>query len=257
VAALIAISPIGYGAFKIGRNEGIKYENAYALPDLETTNGLLNGILDLGVNFIDTAPAYGMSEERIGQCIGHRRGEYVLATKVGEQFANGTSRYDFSRAGMVTSIQESLRRLRTDSVDLLWLHSTRDDLRVLRETDAADVMVQAKRAGWAKWIGLSGYTVQGFRAAFSWCDAIMVTYHAEDTSMAELIAEAAAKEIAVMVKKALASGKLPGPEAIRFVLSNPNVRSALVGSLSLEHVKENIAAARGIRNWAQRSKRLE
>lgn len=249
MAALIAISPIGYGAFKIGRNEGIKYGNAYALPDLEKTNALLNGILDLGVNFIDTAPAYGVSEERIGQCIGHRRGEYVLATKVGEQFANGTSRYDFSRVGMVTSIQESLRKLRTDAVDLLWLHSSHDDLGVLRETDAADVMVQAKRAGWAKCVGLSGYTAQGFHAAFPWCDAIMVTYHAEDTSMAEVMREAAAKEIAVIVKKGLASGKLPGSEAIRFVLSNQNVRSAVVASLSLEHVKENIAVARGIRDW--------
>jgi len=79
----ILVTPIGYGAFKIGRNEGIKYPQGYALPSEAEVGRLLNGVLDLGVNLIDTAPAYGLSEHRIGQAIGHRRREYVLSTKVG------------------------------------------------------------------------------------------------------------------------------------------------------------------------------
>lgn len=246
---LSAISPIGFGAFKIGRNEVIKYEKAYALPDSAEAERLLNGVLDLGINFIDTAPAYGVSQERIGQCIGRRRAEYVLATKVGERFAGGESRHDFSREGMIESIKESLRRMRTDAVDLLWLHSSRDDVRVLRETDAVEVMVEAKRAGWARHVGLSGYTAEGFRMAFSWCDAVMATYHAEDTELAEAMREAASRGIVVVVKKGLASGRLSGAEGVRFVLENEDVRSVVVGSLSLGHMQKNVAAAREVRGW--------
>jgi len=249
VVELNAISPIGFGAFKIGRNEGIKYEKGYALPDPFETARLLNGVLDLGINFIDTAPAYGVSEERIGQCLGHRREEYLLATKVGERFEHGESRYDFSQVGMTASIEESLRRLRTDAVDLLWLHSSRDDVRVLRETDAAEVMAEAKRAGWARQIGLSGYTAEGFRAAFAWCDAVMVEYHAAERGLAEVMHDAASRGVVVIVKKGLASGRVSGAEGIRFLLSNKDVKSVVVGSLSLGHMEENVAAAREVRDW--------
>jgi aryl-alcohol dehydrogenase-like predicted oxidoreductase len=252
VVELSAISPIGFGAFKIGRNEGIKYDKGYVLPDGAAAERLLNGVLDLGINFIDTAPAYGLSEERIGQCIGHRRGEFVLATKVGERFEGGESRYDFSRTGMTASIEESLRRLRTECVDLLWLHSSKDDMRVLRKTDAVEVTVEARRRGWAKHIGLSGYTAAGFRAAFDWCDAVMATYHAEDRALAEVMREAAMRGITVIVKKGLASGRLSGPEGIRFVLSNKDVKSVVVGSLRLEHMEENVAAAREVKDWEKK-----
>src|SRR5438128_1494734 len=65
----IAVTPIGFGAFKIGRNEGIKYPSAYSLPTDAESERLIHQILDLGVNYIDTAPAYGVSEERIGRAI--------------------------------------------------------------------------------------------------------------------------------------------------------------------------------------------
>ena len=62
----LELSPLGFGAFKIGRNQGIKYEQAYELPSDKDVSQLLNAVLDAGVNYIDTAPAYGLSEERIG-----------------------------------------------------------------------------------------------------------------------------------------------------------------------------------------------
>ena len=67
------VSPIGFGAFKIGRNQGIKYASAYDLPDETAVAALLEGVLDLGINLIDTAPAYGLSEERIGRALGNDR----------------------------------------------------------------------------------------------------------------------------------------------------------------------------------------
>src|SRR5665213_1331945 len=109
----LEVSPIGFGAFKIGRNAKTKYSQAYPLPDDLSVERLLNGVLDVGVTHIDTAPAYGLSEERIGQFISRRRNDLTLSTKVGEIFEHGQSRYDFSAAGVRTSVEQSLRRLRT------------------------------------------------------------------------------------------------------------------------------------------------
>jgi aryl-alcohol dehydrogenase-like predicted oxidoreductase len=111
------VSPVGFGAFKIGRNVGIKYAHAYALPDEAHVVALLNGVLDLGVNLIDTAPAYGLSEERIGKSIAHRRDEFILATKVGEYFERGRSTFDFSAEGVQASVERSRSRLRSDVID--------------------------------------------------------------------------------------------------------------------------------------------
>src|SRR5690606_15337870 len=110
----LSVSRLGFGAFKIGRNQKIKYEQGYELPDEATVAKLLNAILDLGINYIDTAPAYGVSEERIGRAISHRRDEFVLSTKVGERFENGTSYYEFDRKSVETSLRNSLANLRTD-----------------------------------------------------------------------------------------------------------------------------------------------
>src|SRR5205814_2753133 len=107
--------------FKIGRNEKIKYAQNYPLPtDVETAK-LLNGVLDLGINLIDTAPAYGLSEERIGKHLAKRRPEFILSTKAGESFENGNSTYDFSPPGIAKSVERSLKRLKTDHVDFLFL----------------------------------------------------------------------------------------------------------------------------------------
>src|SRR5262245_47651520 len=90
----IQLSPIGFGAFKIGRNQGIKYAQEYNLPSEEDVERLIAGILDLGINYIDTAPAYGTSEERLGRVLGKfRRDDLIVSTKVGETFADGRSTY--------------------------------------------------------------------------------------------------------------------------------------------------------------------
>ena len=86
------VTPLGFGTFKIGRNEGIKYPDAYELPTDEGAAQLLNGVIDLGLNLIDTAPAYGSSESRIGAALAQRRDDYVLCSKAGERW--GARRLD-------------------------------------------------------------------------------------------------------------------------------------------------------------------
>jgi len=241
-----AVSPIGFGAFKIGRNQKTKYSTAYELPSDEQVAQLLNGLLDVGINYIDTAPAYGTSEERIGRAISARRSEFVLATKVGETFEAGASSYDFSGPAVRHSVERSLKRLKTPALDVLLLHSDGRDAWIQTQTDAVPTLQDLKRQGLARAIGLSGKTVEGTRQALAWADVLMVEYHLRDRSHESVIAEAASRGVGVVVKKGLASGELPADEAIRFVLDKPHVTSLVIGGLSLEHFRANLAAARRV-----------
>ena len=238
-----SISPIGFGAFKIGRNQRTKYAAAYELPSDDQVAELLNGLLDLGINYIDTAPAYGTSEERIGRAISGRRLEFVLATKVGETFEDGVSTFDFSAAAVRNSVERSLKRLKTPAIDVLLLHSDGRDTWIQTQTDAVPTLQELKHEGAVRAIGLSGKTVEGARQALAWADVLMVEYHLRDRSHEALITEAAARGVGIVVKKGLASGELPADEAIRFVLDNPHVASLVIGGLSLDHFRANLAAA--------------
>lgn len=235
----LRVPPLGFGAFKIGRNQGIKYPQPYDLPDDAAVAHLLNGILDLGCSLIDTAPAYGLSEERIGQALSARRNEFVLSTKVGETFAEGQSTFDFSRAGVEMSLQRSLDRLRTDVLDIVFIHSNGDDEFILSHTDTVAVLQEWKARGRIRAIGLSGKTTAGTQRALDWADAIMVEYHLDDVSHAGVMDEAARRNVAVFVKKGLASGRLPAADAIRFVLANPVVTALILGGLNFSHFQSN------------------
>lgn len=243
----LAVSPIGFGAVKIGRNTGVRYPSSFALPSDAEATLLLNGVLDLGINLIDTAPAYGTSEERIGRAIGHRREEYLLSTKAGEQFQDGHSHFDFRGAAIRRSLEGSLRRLQTDRVDLLLLHSDGRDLAIMEETDVVGTLLELRDAGLTRMIGLSGKTPEGARAALAWADVIMIEFHRDQPSHSGVIAEAEAAGVGVLVKKGLGSGRLAAAEALPFALAPPGVSSVVVGSLSLEHLAENLAAVQGAR----------
>lgn len=239
----LSVSPVGFGAFKIGRNQRVKYAAGYELPSETDSARLLNGILDAGINLIDTAPAYGVSEERIGQALSHRRSEFVLSTKIGETFENGESRYDFSATAIERSVEQSLEKLKADAVDLLLIHSDGRDLEILNNNETVPTLQRLKQRGLTRAIGLSGKTAEGARAALEWADVLMVEYHLDDESHDTVMREAATRGVGVLVKKALASGKLPPADALRFVLRHPAVTSAVIGSLSLERMKENLRVA--------------
>ena len=239
----LSVTPLGFGAVKIGRNARVKYPQPFDLPDDATAERLLNSILDLGINYIDTAPAYGLSEERIGKFMSHRRNEFVLQTKIGETFSNGESTYDYSAASLRDSLDRSLQRLNTDRLDIVLIHSDGRDLEILRETDAVKVLEEFKKVGKVRAIGLSGKTVAGAEAALTWADVLMVEYHQQDTSHAEVMQSAAERGIGIVVKKGLASGHLPAEIAIQFVMREGSVNSLIVGGLNLDHWRTNIAVA--------------
>ena len=238
----LLVTPLGFGAFKIGRNEQVKYPQPYDLPDDATVERLLNGVLDAGIHLIDSAPAYGLSEERIGKFLASRRGEFVLSTKVGERFVNGQSSFDFTGPGVRTSVAESLRRLRTEVLDIVCVHSNGDDLAIQQQTEVVPTLQKLKHAGYVRAIGFSGKTPAGAEAALAWADVVMIEYHLQDISHAEVITSAAAHGVGVVVKKGLASGHLPPAEALQFILTNPHVASVIVGGLSLEHLQANLTA---------------
>jgi aryl-alcohol dehydrogenase-like predicted oxidoreductase len=239
----LSAAPIAFGAFKIGRNEKIKYAQHYDLPTDSEAERLFNDVLDLGIDVIDTAPAYGISEDRVGRFLSKRRHQFHLSTKVGETFENGTSTYDFSEAAATHSLERSLKRLRTDHLDFVFIHSSGDDRHVLTETEVVPTLRRFKDRGLIKYIGLSGKTVDGARLAMEWADALMIEYHPADTSHEPVLRECAERGIAVFVKKPLASGTLPPAEAIPFILRQPAVSTLVVGSLNLAHLRANLLTA--------------
>jgi len=243
----LRVSPIAFGAFKIGRNVGIKYPRAYDLPSDAEVDRLLNGVLDLGINLIDTAPAYGTSEEQIGRAIAHRRGEFVISTKVGERFDDGRSTFDFSMTAVNASVDQSLRRLRTDRLDIVLVHSHGRDLEVLTQTDVVEALLARKAAGDIGAAGFSGKTVEGERAASQWADVLMIEYNLEDRTHEGAVAHAASHGTGVLIKKGLGSGSLDAAHSIDFILSNPHVDALVIGGLNLAHIESNVRIAEGVR----------
>lgn len=242
-----ALPPLGYGAFKIGRNQAIKYDASYDLPADRDAAHLLNTVVDMGMSWIDTAPAYGLSEERIGAALSTRRDEFILSTKVGEIFENGTSRYDFSSIGVRDSLKRSLERLRTDAVDFVLIHAPANDVEVLQQTDVVAGLLEARSRGLTRAVGLSAKSGEAAELALEWADVLMLEYNQEAVEMWSMIARAREAGVAVVVKKGLASGRLPAEQAIEFVLAEPGVQSLTVSSLTLGHLRTNLAIARRCR----------
>ena len=239
----LEVSPLGFGAFKIGRNQGIKYQRGYELPDESEVADLMAAVLGLGISYIDTAPAYGLSEERLGRVLADHEIRPVISTKVGETFQDGVSRYDFSPAATRASIERSAQRLGRDVLDVVLVHSDGNDLAIQDSSGVVETLLDLRARGQVRAVGFSGKTVEGARRALAWADVLMVEFHGEDRSHEEVIREAHRLGIGVVVKKGLASGQLPAAEAIRFVLGHPGVSSLIVGSLNTSHLAENVAAA--------------
>ena len=238
-----AVSPIGFGAFKIGRNVGIKYPQGYELPDEQQVSALLHGVLDLGINYIDTAPAYGSSEQWIGRVLASRRDEFVLSSKVGETFEDGQSTYDFSADAVDASLQRSLERLGTDRLDAVFIHSNGEREEDFARSGAVASLRRARERGVVNAIGLSAKTIQGARSALDWADVLMVEYPLNDRSFEPILVSAVDRGVGIVCKKGLASGHLSPIEAIRFVLRQPAIASLVVGSLNLAHLEQNLRGA--------------
>lgn len=243
----IQVSLLGLGTVKLGRNEGVKYPQAFDLPDDAAVVTLLETARDLGINLLDTAPAYGLSEQRLGQLLAKvgtgKREDWVIATKAGEFFENGISRFDFSPAAIRASVETSLRLLRTDYLDAVLLHSDGIDEAGDRFLPAAEELGKLKQAGLIRATGFSGKTVAGADRLLPHVDLLMATYNPGYTDEAPLIARAAAQGRGVLIKKALASGHAADPAAaLKAVATLPGTCSIVVGTLSPANLRANAAA---------------
>lgn len=244
------LGPIGLGTVKIGRNRGVKYPTAFELPDDAAVRALLETAQACGVRLIDTAPAYGVSEERLGRLLPGRREEWVLSTKAGEEFDGLRSSFDFSAEGIRRSVERSLARLRTEALDIVLLHLGDDDAATLEQAEPAEALVSLKASGYVRAIGASCKSVEAARLALEFSDVLMLTFHRGDERMRPIIREASARGIAVLVKKALQSGHATasgGEEGVRaaleFVFAEPGVTAAVVGTINPVHLRRNAEVA--------------
>ncbi len=242
----LRVSCLGLGTVKFGRTQQVKYPAPFALPDDARISEILDLALDLGINLLDTAPAYGTSEERLGSLLGSRRDRFCIVTKAGEEFTDGRSTFDFSPGAIRTSVERSLRRLRTDRIECVLLHSDGRDAWILRDSGALDALADLKRAGKVRCIGISVKGAQGLRCALDRCDVVMATLHPGYLDELDAIREAHDRGVGVLVKKAFASGHV-GPagieQSLRLCLGEAGVSSVVIGSITPAHIRRNAEVA--------------
>lgn len=239
----LRVSLLGLGTVKLGRNAGVKYPQGFELPDDKAVVTLLETARELGVNLLDTAPAYGLSEQRLGQLRPGRREDWVIATKAGEFFDHGVSRFDFTPASIRASVENSLRLLRTDYLDIVLLHSDGVEEAGARFLPAAEELMRLKQRGLVRATGFSGKTVAGGDRLLPLVDVLMATWNPGYTEEAPLIARAGAQGRGVLIKKALASGHVADPAAaLQAAATLPGTCSIVVGTLSPANLRANAAA---------------
>lgn len=242
----IEVSKIGLGTVKFGRNQGVKYPAAFNLPSDDEIKNLLALAAEQGINLLDTAPAYGSSEERIGKLLQGNRHDWILSTKVGEEFTDGQSAYDFSAEVIKQSIERSLKRLRTDYLDIVLVHSNGEDERIIEQDQVFETLSLLKSAGKIRAFGMSTKTIAGGLLAVDHSDVVMVTYNKICVDDKEIIEYAHQKQKGIFIKKAFASGhiQVPVAENLKFIFSETGVTSVIVGTINPAHLVESVVAVK-------------
>jgi aryl-alcohol dehydrogenase-like predicted oxidoreductase len=240
------VSPIGLGTVKFGRDKGLKHPGAFTIPTDAEARELLALAADLGINLIDTAPAYGTSEERLGVLLAGQRDRWVICTKVGEEFDNATGigRFDFTPEHIRFSVERSLSRLRVEALDIVLVHSDGSDVAII-EGGALDVLSGLKAEGKIRTFGMSTKTIEGGMMAVDRADCAMVTYNLDWTAERAVIERAAVLGKGILIKKPLASGHVGGDavrDSFRHIMSCPGVGSIVVGTINPDHLRSNVAA---------------
>ena len=221
----LKISRLGFGGIPIQR------------VDAAAAKELLDAIRAAGINYIDTARGYTVSEKLIGQAIEGHRDDFVLATK-------SMSR---DRAGMERDIGISLENLRTDHIDLYQVHNPNLEQveQVCAPGGALEALLEAKSAGKIGHLGLTAHSVEVFRRALElpWVETIMFPYNLVENQGEELMAQAKAQGVAVIAMKPLAGGAIEDARlALRYINRNANVTVVIPGMYSPEEVKQNLEA---------------
>ena len=248
----LEVSVLGFGGGEIG------FGNA---PD-EDVSRLLNTALDAGLNVIDTAACYADSEEKIGRAVSGRRDEYHLFTKCGH--ASGLEGEDWDPKVLEASIGRSLKRLKTDRLDLVQLHTC--DRATLEKGDVIDVLLRAKEAGKTRLIGYSGDNdPSDYAVRLGVFDALQTSLNVADQAALPVIETAVQRGMGVIAKRPIANAafvekpteddygypywqrleKLAFPSldvsmALRWTLAQP-VHVAIVGTKNPDRWAQNAA----------------
>ena len=242
----IEVSPLGLGTVKFGRHTGADYPRPVELPSDARIADLLATAQREGINLLDTAPAYGSSEARIGEAIEGHRDDWILCTKAGEEFDGSASHYDFSEDAILKSVDRTLVRLRTDIVDILLLHSDGRRVVEIERAGAFRALTKLKREGTVRAVGFSGKSTRDAKAAMPRSDVLMCAIHNTYRDEVCIASEAADLGVGILVKKPLARGFEGGSETIAETADLVGVTSVVVGTLSADHLAANAAAVRQV-----------
>ena len=248
----LQVSALGLGTVKLGRDQAVKYPGSFTIPDERSAAALLAQARDLGINLIDTAPAYGNSEERLGKLLAGQRSDWLICSKVGEEFEAGQSRFDFSPEHTRQSVQRSLRRLDTAVIDIVLVHSDGNDLRIIREMGTLQALEQMKQEGLIRAFGMSTKTVEGGLAAAAVSDVVMLTYNLDSQEELPVLDACASLGVGALIKKALASGHLareypdPVQASMDLLFAHPATSAAIVGTITPAHLQANVETVRRI-----------
>ena len=221
----LKISRMGFGGIPIQK------------IDEEGTRKLLHEMMEMGVNYIDSARGYTVSEQYIGYGLEGIRDKFVLATK-------SMSR---TKEAMAADIETSLGNFRTDYIDLYQVHNpSMEQLdQVIGEGGALEALMEAKAAGKIGHIGLTAHSTAVFERArgLDWVETIMLPYNIVEQQGAELIHKCAEKNIGFIDMKPLAGGAIEDATlALRYVCSNPDVTVVIPGMAEVRELEQNLAA---------------
>lgn len=221
----LKISRMGFGGIPIQK------------IDEEGTRKLLHEMMEMGVNYIDSARGYTVSEQYIGYGLEGIRDKFVLATK-------SMSR---TKEAMAADIETSLGNFRTDYIDLYQVHNpSMEQLdQVIGEGGALEALMEAKAAGKIGHIGLTAHSTAVFERALGldWVETIMFPYNIVEQQGAELIHKCAEKNISFIDMKPLAGGAIEDATlALRYVCSNPDVTVVIPGMAEVRELEQNLAA---------------
>ena len=264
------VTRLGYGTMGL---RGPRTWGVRVVSD-DDAESFLNLVLDSGINFIDTAPDYGVAEERIGRFIGHRRGEFLLATKCGCDYIQHDDhieiRHTWERDVVLRNVEVSLERLRTDRIDLLQFHG--GDAETLERNGLIDTLFQLREAGTIGHVGVSSSLpeLDGL-IDLGVFETFQIPYSCLDPKHHESIRRAAETGAGIIIRGGMAKG---GPDAeiqrpelndvwerakldellepdmtpaeliLRYTISHPHCDTTIVGTCNRAHFEENLASVK-------------
>ncbi|WP_437223138.1 aldo/keto reductase [Planctomicrobium sp. SH661] len=266
----LEVTQLGYGSM------GLRGPNTWGVRTVgdEDADRILNAVLDAGINFIDTAPDYGVSEERIGRFIGSRRNEYVLATKCGCAYTQHADRLEIAHVWSTDvvrkNLETSLKRLRTDHIDVYQFHG--GDAETLQRAGLIDLLTQFRDEGMIRFLGVSS-SLPELPALIDLgvFDTFQIPYSCLAPEHVGWMTRGAATGAGIIVRGGIAHG---GPDAeikrpalndvwsraslddflppgmsraeliLRHTLSHPHCHTTIVGTCDPGHLAENLEVAR-------------